>query len=98
MVILLVCIFNLQAAAPTVATQVTCLAGLQQCCFSGPFQCGVRYPPVQGSPPAGPGQAPYGAFPWQAVLLGPGDIFQGSGVLIDPLNVLTVAHKVVNFT
>lgn len=38
-----------------------------------------------------------GRYPWQAVLLGPGDVFQGSGVLIDARNVLTVAHKVANY-
>lgn len=53
---------------------------------------------MAGSPQPGVGQAPYGAYPWQAVLLGPGDVFQGSGALIDPLNVLTVAHKVANFS
>lgn len=62
------------------------------------YQCGLRYPPVGGSPIPGPGQAPYGAYPWQAVLLGPGDVYQGSGVLIDPLNVLTVAHRTYNFS
>lgn len=40
----------------------------------------------------------YGKYPWQAVLLGAGDIYQGSGVLVDPLNVLTVAHKVANYS
>lgn len=39
-----------------------------------------------------------GEYPWQAVLLGPGDVYQGSGVLIDPLHVLTVAHKVANYS
>lgn len=75
-----------------------CYTGLQRCCFPGPFQCGVRYPPVANSPPHGPGFAAYGKYPWQAVLLGFGDIFQGSGVLIDALNVLTVAHKIANYT
>lgn len=87
-----------QAPSPTIPPPSTCLSGLQRCCFSGPYQCGVRFPPVAGSPPPGPGQAPHGSYPWQAVILGPGNVFQGSGVLIDALNVLTVAHKVANFT
>lgn len=75
-----------------------CFTGLQRCCFPGPYQCGIRYPPVANSPTPAPGQASYGEYPWQAVLLGTGDIFQGSGVLIDAMNVLTVAHKVANYT
>lgn len=71
---------------------------MQRCCYAGPYQCGVRFPPVANSPPHGPGQADYGKYPWQAVLLGPGDVYQGSGVLIDPLHVLTTAHKVANYT
>lgn len=61
---------------------------------------GIRYPPVaQARPPtAGSGQAAYGAYPWQAVLLSAIDSsYAGSGVLIDHLHVLTVAHKVVSF-
>lgn len=53
---------------------------------------------MAGSPAAGPGQARYGKYPWQAVLLGPGDVYQGSGALVDALNVLTVAHKVANYS
>ncbi|XP_031630000.1 phenoloxidase-activating factor 2-like [Contarinia nasturtii] len=90
-------IVNNPTPSPAVPT-APCYAGLQRCCFSGPYRCGVRYPPVAGSPAAGPGQAQYGKYPWQAVLLGTGDVYQGSGVLIDALNVLTVAHKVANYS
>lgn len=83
--------------SPTVPS-AQCFAGLVRCCFPGPYQCGVRYPPVAGSPSPGPGQAAYGKYPWQAVLLGVGDVYQGSGVLIDALNVLTTAHKVANYS
>lgn len=83
---------------PTIVTPITCATGLVRCCSPGPYQCGMRYPPIGGSPIPGPGQAPYGSYPWQAVMLGPGDVYQGSGVLIDPLNVLTVAHRTYNFT
>lgn len=78
--------------------QTSCYPNLQLCCYSGAYQCGVRYPPVAGSPVAVGDQANYGAFPWQAVLLGPNGVFQGSGVLLDSLSVLTVAHKVANYS
>lgn len=43
------------------------------------------------------GQAPYGAYPWQAVLLGVGDVYIGSGALIDNQHIITAAHKVTPF-
>lgn len=79
------------------SSQTACQAGLVLCCTPGPYQCGVRYPPVAGSPVPGAGQAPYGAYPWQAALLGTGDVYLGSGVLINQLNVLTVAHRVTTY-
>lgn len=36
----------------------------------------------------------FGAYPWQVVLLAANDAYQGSGVLIDHVHVLTAAHKV----
>lgn len=78
-------------------SQTACQTGLVLCCIAGPYQCGVRYPPVTGSPTPAAGQAPYGAYPWQAALLGPGDVYIGSGALINQLNVLTVAHRVTAF-
>lgn len=50
------------------------------------------------APSHGAGNAAYGKYPWQAVLLGAEDVYQGSGVLIDAFNVLTVAHKVANYS
>lgn len=79
------------------ATQTTCGANLQLCCYAGSYQCGVRFPPITGAQPPQAGQAPYGAYPWQAVLLGTGDVYAGSGALIDNLHVLTAAHKVTPF-
>uniref|UniRef100_A0A1B0D144 Uncharacterized protein n=1 Tax=Phlebotomus papatasi TaxID=29031 RepID=A0A1B0D144_PHLPP len=81
-----------------IVSPTTCAPRLQLCCQTGPYQCGMRYAPVAGSPPAGPGQAPYGAYPWQAVLLSPGNVYAGSGVLIDNRHILTAAHRVVNFS
>jgi len=77
----------------------SCQAGiLDRCCQNGPYQCGIRYPPVTGSRTPTSGQAAYGAYPWQAVLLAPGDVYTGSGALIDNLHVLTAAHRVTEFT
>lgn len=45
------------------------------------------------APTPAAGQAPYGSYPWQAALLTTGDVYLGSGVLLNNLNVLTVAHR-----
>lgn len=82
---------------PAVAAQTSCGTNLQLCCYAGGYQCGVRFPPITGAATPAAGQAPYGAYPWQAVLLGVGDVYAGSGALIDNLHVLTAAHKVTPF-
>lgn len=82
---------------PNQGSQTSCAANLVLCCNTGGYQCGVRYPPITGSPTPAAGQAPYGAYPWQAALLGPGDVYIGSGVLINALNILTVAHRVTTY-
>lgn len=58
------------------------------------------FPPVANAQPPidGQGQAPFGAFPWQAALLTNANKYIGSGVLIDHLHVLTAAHKLLNVT
>lgn len=70
---------------------------LDRCCTTGSYQCGVRYPPVTGSRPPVNGQSNFGAYPWVGVLLGPGDVYAGAAVLLDNFNVLTAAHRVVDF-
>ncbi|XP_055642041.1 phenoloxidase-activating factor 2-like isoform X2 [Toxorhynchites rutilus septentrionalis] len=83
---------------PNIVTPAVCASGLERCCVWGEYQCGLRFQPITSSDRLpGAGQAAYGEFPWQAVLLGPGDIYVGSGVLIDSLNVLTVAHRVSDY-
>lgn len=77
-------------------TPITCNYGLVQCCQPGPYKCGKRYPPPAGSPAISPGQAQFGAYPWQAALLTTGDVYLGSGALIDNKHVLTAAHKILN--
>lgn len=78
-----------------VTNQNFCQSGLERCCATQGYQCGSRYPPITGSraPVAGSGQANFGAYPWQAVILAQDSTFQGSGALIDHLHVLTVAHR-----
>ncbi|XP_068978139.1 phenoloxidase-activating factor 2-like isoform X1 [Bombus flavifrons] len=77
-----------------------CPAGQVCCCSSSSgnlvdSSCGVRKIPVSAHPQ---GQASYGAYPWQAALLTTNDVYVGSGVLITPNHVLTVAHKVASYT
>jgi hypothetical protein len=78
-----------------VSNQNVCGTGLERCCPTQGYQCGIRYPPVAGSRPSPPnsGQTVFGAYPWQVVILAQDSTFQGSGALIDHQHVLTVAHR-----
>nr|XP_012146992.1 PREDICTED: trypsin [Megachile rotundata] len=76
-----------------------CNAGQVYCCSSTSGNlidgnCGIRKIPVTARRD---GQASFGAYPWQAVLLTSGNVYAGSGVLITPNHVLTVAHKVASY-
>ncbi|XP_058450708.1 phenoloxidase-activating factor 2-like isoform X2 [Malaya genurostris] len=82
---------------PNIVTPSICATGLERCCMVGGYQCGLQFPPVASAMQPGAGQASYGEYPWQAVLLGPGDIYAGSGALIDAFNVITVAHRVSDY-
>ncbi|KAG5667068.1 hypothetical protein PVAND_015068 [Polypedilum vanderplanki] len=68
------------------------------CCPTDGYTCGIRYPPVPRSPQPKPGsgQAYYGSYPYQAIILSQYNVYIGSGVLIDQFHVLTVAHKIYN--
>uniref|UniRef100_A0A182W105 Peptidase S1 domain-containing protein n=1 Tax=Anopheles minimus TaxID=112268 RepID=A0A182W105_9DIPT len=81
-----------------IVSPTTCQSGLERCCLAGSYQCGLQYPPIANSPAVSANQASYGEYPWQVVLLGPGDVYVGSGVLIDNLHVLTAAHKISDYT
>ncbi|XP_066591362.1 phenoloxidase-activating factor 2-like [Prorops nasuta] len=80
-----------------VNTGVTCSPGNVYCCQSSNIvdgTCGLR----KIQPTAKPvGQASFGQYPWQAVLLMPNNAYVGSGVLINANHLLTVAHKVVPY-
>ncbi|ALC46428.1 CG13318, partial [Drosophila busckii] len=81
---------------PTAAPPLSCSFGLVACCQAGAYQCGLRFPPPPGAALAGPGQASFGAYPWQVALLTTADVYLGGGALITAQHVLTAAHKVYN--
>lgn len=85
-----------QPTASSTAAPLTCNYGLVACCQPGNYQCGLRFPPPAGSALASPGQASFGAYPWQAALLTTADVYLGGGALITAQHVLTAAHKVYN--
>ncbi|CAB3240026.1 unnamed protein product [Arctia plantaginis] len=80
---------------------VECLADQDYCCgntvdIATKVPCGV-IKTVRSSPrTTGTGQASDGKNPWQGVLLTQTDYVSGT-VLIDEFNVLTVAHKVLQY-
>ncbi|KAG5669223.1 hypothetical protein PVAND_017115 [Polypedilum vanderplanki] len=78
-----------------VKNMTSCENGLELCCPSTGFGCGIRYPPVSFAPkPNTTNQCTYGAYPWQTAILNQYDDYIGAGVLIHNRYVLTVAHKV----
>ncbi|XP_068155252.1 phenoloxidase-activating factor 2 [Drosophila tropicalis] len=87
---------GLYPTPPTTASTLTCSYGLVACCQAGSYQCGRRFPPPPGASQATPGQASFGAYPWQAALLTTADVYLGGGALITAQHVLTAAHKVYN--
>lgn len=83
---------------------MNCPTGYVLCCRSGggggggggglnDASCGIRK--ITPIPQPVPGQAPYGAYPWQAaILFANNDEYIGGGALISTTHVLTAAHKV----
>ncbi|KAL6422376.1 hypothetical protein ACFW04_010608 [Cataglyphis niger] len=78
-----------------VNTGTTCPSGQVYCCTSpvDNINCGIQ----NISRPHLPGQAAYGAYPWQVAILTNGNDYLGGGVLVSPMYVLTAAHKVENY-
>ncbi|XP_035776537.1 phenoloxidase-activating factor 2-like [Anopheles albimanus] len=87
-----------QVLSVNIVSPSTCQSGLQRCCLAGSYPCGLQYPPVANAPVVSANQASYGEYPWQVVLLGPGDVYVGSGALINANHVLTAAHKISDYT
>ncbi|XP_049535764.1 phenoloxidase-activating factor 2-like isoform X1 [Anopheles darlingi] len=87
-----------QVLSVNIVSPSTCQSGLERCCLAGSYPCGLQYPPVANAPAVAANQASYGEYPWQVVLLGPGDVYVGSGALINANHVLTAAHKISDYT
>ncbi|XP_031768896.1 phenoloxidase-activating factor 2-like isoform X2 [Galleria mellonella] len=77
-----------------------CPAGQESCCggiTDSQIACGILQttPPLSVTPTAG--QANFGEYPWQAMILTKQNDYIAGGVLIDPLNVLTVTHRLLPY-
>ncbi|CAG9796578.1 unnamed protein product [Diatraea saccharalis] len=79
--------------------QGQCPAGQVYCCTGTVSQiaCGILQatPNIAVQPAAG--QANYGEYPWQAMILTKQNEYVAGGVLIDSLNVLTVTHRLLPY-
>ncbi|XP_052737737.1 phenoloxidase-activating factor 2-like [Bicyclus anynana] len=78
-------------------TTAPCPAGQQYCCgtttAATTIACGaLQTPPATVVMPAA-GQASFGEYPWQALILTKQNDYIAGGVLIDQLNVITVTHR-----
>nr|XP_018898033.1 PREDICTED: trypsin-like [Bemisia tabaci] len=76
-----------------------CSPGYVYCCWNNKQECGTRllnYLPTNNFARS-IGQAPYGAYPWQVLILTKSNVYVGSGALVDPQYVVTVAHKLLPF-
>nr|XP_032528305.1 serine proteinase stubble-like isoform X2 [Danaus plexippus plexippus] len=77
-----------------------CPAGQVYCCgdtTAVTVRCGVvQAAPSTGVTPAA-GEANFGEYPWQALVLTKQNDYIAGGVLIDQLNVLTVTHRMMPY-
>nr|XP_034833317.1 phenoloxidase-activating factor 2-like [Maniola hyperantus] len=78
-------------------TAAPCPAGQQYCCGSTTTAATIACGTLQTSPapvvmPAA-GQANFGEYPWQVLILTKQNDYIAGGVLIDQLNVITVTHR-----
>ncbi|KAG5669222.1 hypothetical protein PVAND_017114 [Polypedilum vanderplanki] len=81
--------------SPVVNNQTSCAAGLELCCPTNGYGCGMRYPTVVNAPnTTEDGQSSYGSYPWEVVIISDKGEFIGGGVLIHNRYALTVAHKI----
>ncbi|CAH2102497.1 unnamed protein product [Euphydryas editha] len=81
-------------------TTAPCPAGQEYCCGSTTtalIACGtLQTSPSPAIMPAA-GQANFGEYPWQVIILTKQNDYIAGGVLIDQLNVLTVTHRMSNY-
>ncbi|XP_075972455.1 inactive CLIP domain-containing serine protease A3-like isoform X2 [Anticarsia gemmatalis] len=84
-----------------IVTPVQCPTGQEYCCGNTtvvpPIACGkTQTVPATAIAPAY-GQASFGEFPWQALILTKQNDYIAGGVLIDALNVITVTHRLLPY-
>ncbi|KAL4712754.1 hypothetical protein ACJJTC_008051 [Scirpophaga incertulas] len=76
-----------------------CLPGQEYCCSGTTAQiaCGTLQatPPLAVAPIAG--QANFGEYPWQAMILSRQNEYLAGGVLVDQQHVLTVTHRLTTY-
>ncbi|XP_050681345.1 phenoloxidase-activating factor 2-like isoform X2 [Leptidea sinapis] len=80
-------------------TVMPCPTGQEYCCgtTTNTITCGtVQSVPAVSVTPAS-GQANYGEYPWQAIILTKQNDYVAGGVLIDQLNVITVTHRLSTY-
>ncbi|RZF40916.1 hypothetical protein LSTR_LSTR011000 [Laodelphax striatellus] len=88
-------IVDIRIVTPPLGSE--CEPGLVQCCYTG-SDCGISTILPVDDPPPRSGQSEFGEFPWQILLIAlPANEYVGSGALISPIHVLTVAHRVTPF-
>ncbi|XP_045467064.1 serine protease 33-like [Harmonia axyridis] len=81
------------AVNPTSAPGAVCPSGRYVCYAQGSnSNCGLR-----NATNTADGEAPIGAHPWQAFLVGSSGTYIGCGSLLSPYHVLTAAHKVLAY-
>ncbi|XP_068626926.1 phenoloxidase-activating factor 2 [Battus philenor] len=76
-----------------------CPAGQEYCCGSttSAIACGTLQAVPSTITIPSSGQASFGEFPWQALVLTKQNDYIAGGVLIDQLNVLTVTHRLTSY-
>ncbi|XP_047511940.1 phenoloxidase-activating factor 2-like isoform X1 [Pieris napi] len=81
-------------------TMMPCPAGQEYCCgatTTATIACGtLQTPPSPVVTPAA-GQANFGEYPWQALILTKQNDYIAGGVLINQLNVITVIHRLSTY-
>lgn len=82
---------DIRIVTPPVGVQ--CGQGAVYCCYTGQ-QCGLSTQVPVADMTLAPGQASFGQYPWEVLVVNLHNDFIGSGALIDNQHVLTAAHRV----
>ncbi|XP_063395113.1 inactive CLIP domain-containing serine protease A8-like [Cydia fagiglandana] len=92
-------LIDIRIVTPGGGSGPTCPAGQVLCCGSSTtvIACGtLQTVPATAIAPAS-GQANFGEYPWQALILTKQNDYIAGGVLIDQFNVLTVTHRLSTY-